>query len=156
MPDPDERNEKSYTAVFLDGVKNCISNISKNTKHIIFISSTAVYPDSDKTFNELSPITTSTFRAKALLTAEQIIKESTIPYTIIRATGIYGENREKNISPDFIKNNQSLYINRIAEIDLARAIIHLLKTKPMKTLIATDSTPIKANEYLQHFKIKIR
>lgn len=60
---------------------------------VIFISSTGVYADSDEIVSENSPCTPVTSSGKALIAAEDIVKECGLSWTILRFAGLAGPDR---------------------------------------------------------------
>lgn len=76
-------------------------------QHIVFISSTSVYPP-EGVFDENTSISVSSDRQKILLETELVLLDS-FDATVIRMGGLYGENR----SPDnFIKSESQLETNQ--------------------------------------------
>ena len=61
--------------------------------HIVFVSSTSVYGDVTGEVNEVTEPQPSTLSAKQLLESEQLIKNTTENYTIIRFAGLIGNGR---------------------------------------------------------------
>jgi nucleoside-diphosphate-sugar epimerase len=76
----------------------------KGTKKIIFLSSIGVYkPKFDKTLlNEESECEPITFYGKTKLDAEELIKECSIPWVIVRAPVIYGPHQPAVLNKFFI------------------------------------------------------
>lgn len=61
--------------------------------HLIYTSSTGVYGRAQGKVNEQSPTRPATESARAVLAAEQALKNSGIPTTILRLAGLYGPDR---------------------------------------------------------------
>ena len=82
--------------VYVDGLKNVLSCLSGQSKHLIYISSTGVYGDHGGNWIDEST-TPNPVRegGKACLEAEEVIRSSSFQSrsTILRFAGIYGPER---------------------------------------------------------------
>lgn len=158
---PSERSEQSYRDAYLTGLKNVISTLPRpeRLKHILFISSTSVYHQSQgEQVDELSPCEPINYSGKILLEAETYLASLVVPSTCIRFSGIYGGSRSRLI--DQVKqaliNQESLtaspsFTNRIHEDDCVGFICHLVRLLDEgKTIepcyVASDSCPVSQAE----------
>ena len=158
---PSERSEQGYRDVYLTGLKNVLSKLPKpeRLKHILFISSTSVYHQSQgEQVDELSPCEPLNYSGKILLEAETYLANLVVPSTCIRFSGIYGGSRRRLI--DQVKqaliNQESLtatsgFTNRIHEDDCVGFICHLVKLLDEGQTIepcyvASDSCPVSQAE----------
>ncbi len=64
-------------------------------QHIIFTSSTGVYPNHGQQAKESDCIVPETDRQRALLAAETYFLSGSVPSTVVRLGGLYGPGREK-------------------------------------------------------------
>lgn len=90
------RGEAAYKAVYIKGLSHVIAAIkaSQSRPLMLFASSTSVYAQQDgQVINEQSETTPSGYSGKVMLQAEQLVAESTLPYSVIRLSGIYGRGR---------------------------------------------------------------
>ncbi|QEM08840.1 SDR family oxidoreductase [Mucilaginibacter rubeus] len=81
--------------IFLDKIKSIIEAIKRHQiKNVVFISSTAVYADSNKHVNEQTDPQPNTESGRILLEAENLfLAESRFKATIIRFAGLFGPAR---------------------------------------------------------------
>ncbi len=64
-------------------------------QHVIFTSSTGVYPNHGQLAKESDSIVPETDRQRALLAVEDYFLSSPVPATVVRLGGLYGPGREK-------------------------------------------------------------
>ena len=135
-------------------VENCLPFIEKSTvKKVIFVSSTAVFPDSFpmKTIYEDTPPQPNNERGKQLLETENRLRYNThFETTILRFGGLIGEDRhpinfisgKKNI------DNPEAPINLIHQQDCINLIFHIIENNLWnKALNAVYPNHPKRNEY---------
>ena len=154
---PSERSEKGYRDAYLTGLKNVITKLPRpeRLKHILFISSTSVYKQSQgELVDEQSICEPLNYSGKILLEAETYLASLVVPSTSIRFSGIYGGSRSRLI--DQVKqaliNQESLsaspgLTNRIHEDDCVGFICYLVKQLDEGKIIepcyvASDSCPV--------------
>ena len=135
----------------------------KGTKRIIFLSSTGVYkPSTKKTLvteeSECGPIS---IYGKTKLDAERLIKNSDIPWVIVRASLIYGPYQKSMLNRffrDAIKKGKVYILGNGENLrslcfidDLIEGLV-LLADKPKvieKTYILSDNTAHTYNEVIE-------
>ncbi|SHI92188.1 Rossmann-fold NAD(P)-binding domain-containing protein [Flavobacterium haoranii] len=135
-------------------IKKCLPFIEKSTvKKVIFVSSTAVFPDSFpmKTIYEDTPPQPNDERGKQLLESENRLRYNThFETTILRFGGLIGEERhpinfiagKKNI------DNPEAPVNLIHQQDCINLIFHIIDHNLWgKALNATYPKHPKRNEY---------
>ncbi len=161
---PDKMSEQDYQQTYVDGLKNIVSiakEMQEQTeeslpKRIFWISSTSVYGQSDDEWvDESSETKPQRYSGQKQLLAEQVLYDSelSIPYTIIRFSGIYRDRKHSLIEK--LENHQlaaqvehDYFTNRIHVKDAARVILHLMSLdaqgKAIDNLyLATDDLPVK-------------
>jgi len=163
---PSERSQKGYEDVYLAGLQNILDNLSnkQRLKRLFFISSTSVYHQDDNQYiDEQSPTLPRHFSGKTLLLAEDMLRASNLPSTVIRFSGIYGGNRTRlidQVKHHNARNDESLRsvdirtTNRIHEDDCVGFINHLIEksirgSEVESLYIASDSLPSDLNEVLE-------
>lgn len=150
---------QSYQETYVEGLRHILTSLQiKNLKHVFFVSSTAVYGEhqgewvDDETVAK--PIEAN---GQVLLDAEQLLQVLMCGHTALRVSGIYGDKRLYLLR--LLQNSerwptQTHWTNRIHELDVAAAIVHLYqrvvdgKTLP-RHCILTDGLPAAQHEVLQ-------
>ena len=155
----DSPSEDSYLKNYYEGLKltiNAVSN-SKQFKHLLFISSTRVYGQKTNAFlSEDSIAVPNDYRGKALLRAEKLLDDVKFNSSILRLSGIYGNDRSSmlKIASDVTRwPKTNRWTNRIHEVDAALFILYLfkelLKGNPLqKVYLVTDNMPVPIFELL--------
>jgi nucleoside-diphosphate-sugar epimerase len=147
---PNQSSQEAYTALYLTGfqyllhaLRNC-----RRLRRVIMISSTSVYGQRDGEWVDESSETKPThFTGQTMLQSEALLRESQLPYTVLRAAGIYGPERRRLLLS--IQNGKATYpkdfvqyTNRIHRDDCAGALQHLIGMSEPETLyIGADSDP---------------
>jgi len=137
---PNGRNKIAYQDIFLDGVLPFCKSI--HTKHIWFISSSAVYEHNDgSVVDEQTKCTPTTFNGQVLLQCENEIlnhtKKHNIKATMLRLAGIYGGDRRHliNLIEEGFYPEQLHYTNRIHQEDAANIIATLIEQNVNESII---------------------
>ncbi|MBD3725102.1 MAG: SDR family NAD(P)-dependent oxidoreductase, partial [Flavobacteriaceae bacterium] len=135
-------------------VENCLPFIEKSTvKKVIFVSSTAVFPDSFpmKTIYEDTPPQPNDERGKQLLETENRLRYNThFETTILRFGGLIGGNRHPAFHIAGKKNidNPEAPVNLIHQQDCVNLIFHIIANNLWgKALNAVYPKHPKRNEY---------
>ncbi|QQR89539.1 MAG: SDR family oxidoreductase [Myxococcales bacterium] len=149
---PDSRDEKSYQAIYLQGLKYTLAALEQK-KHkpqrVFFTSSTSVYSQSDGQWvDEESKTDGNQPSSEILLQAEKFLKQSSLPSTVVRLSGIYGPGRTRLL--ESVKEGQASYsedqvsyTNRIHRDDCAGVLAHLMQQqKPEALYLASDHDPV--------------
>ncbi|MDB6063760.1 MAG: hypothetical protein JWM78_3863 [Verrucomicrobiaceae bacterium] len=94
---PGAFTDERYRAVYVEGAKNCLARLNTaNLRRVFWVSSTSVYHQDDGSLiDENSPAQPSGFSGQRLLEAEDVIRTSGFPHTIVRLGGIYGPGRSR-------------------------------------------------------------
>lgn len=140
---PDERSDAAYTATYCRAQQNLQSAIE--TQHYIYVSSTAVYPETAGNWREEDACPHSP-RAKILLEAEAIAQQ--VPgVAILRFAGLY--NRERRIyygAPATIADDRLVHF--LHRDDAARAVFHAVSHKLAGVFNVHDGHPQWRSEIL--------
>jgi nucleoside-diphosphate-sugar epimerase len=132
--------------------KYLIEKVEKSRiKKVIFISSTSVYPTTNKVITEASPVNQS-----VLPEIEQLFLTNTqFECTIIRFGGLIGYNRKPG---NFFKNNRSIpnpegYVNLIHRDDCIRIIDQIIQKNIWGEILnaCADSHPNRRAFYTNQF-----
>jgi len=129
--------------------------VQKNAKRIIFLSSIGVYKPApkDTLLNEESECIPITCYGKTKLSAEELIRKSTIPWVIVRAPIIYGPHQPSVVNRIFLDafNKRKIYVVGKGENPRSLCFIGnlvdgllLLASQPdanRKTYILSDNAP---------------
>jgi len=162
----DAQTVESYQKNYIEGLKVTINALSKldGFQHLFFISSTRVYGQISK-----GPLSESTlpkpidFGGKALLEAEKCLKKITFKTTILRLSGIYGDDRRHmlGVASDLTKwPPEDRWTNRIHEEDVASFInflfTQIINNKEIEDLyLLTDSQPVSLYEVLKWIRTEL-
>ena len=136
----DLENSESIIAA-MEGMDTLVNIASLGFGHASTVVNTAIRSGVERAvfFSTTSIYTTLNPASKTVrLEAEQIVKESGIPYTIIRPTMIYGSSRDRNLckfikfisrSPIFpVFGSGEFKLQPVYVGDLARAVVSILST----------------------------
>lgn len=162
---PDQRDEVSYKAIYVEGLKNLLQALKHtgNTQaRVLFVSSTAVYgAQQEGWLDERSTTEPSGFNGRVLLEAERELTDQWTDHLILRLSGIYGPNRVYLLKQllsgaSSVPASDAYWANRIHVSDAALATIHLLKDSALKgTYIGTDSTPVPLKTLYQELAVAL-
>ena len=133
----DSSTEEAYRAAYIDGLRNTLDALDRDSiepERILFVSSTAVYKDSDgAVVDETTPTEPTRFSGKVLVEAENMLLARTrgtgTQPIILRLGGIYGPGRTRLI--DQVRSGQAViparprHTNRVHRDDAAAMIVHL-------------------------------
>lgn len=88
-----ELDPESYISTNVEGTRNLLKFAKENgVKHFIYFSSASVYGESDKENKETNDLRPINLYGQTKVDAEKLVRESGVPYTIIRPFNVYGEN----------------------------------------------------------------
>ncbi|MFE4078882.1 SDR family oxidoreductase [Paenarthrobacter sp. YIM B13468] len=133
----DSSTEEAYRAAYINGLRNVLDALDRDSvepERILFVSSTAVYEDSDgAVVDETTPTEPTRFSGKVLVEAENMLFARTQGTNIqpisLRLGGIYGPGRTRLI--DQVRSGQAViparprHTNRVHRDDAAAIIAHL-------------------------------
>jgi nucleoside-diphosphate-sugar epimerase len=155
MPTPGSRDQASYEAIFIDGLRNLCTALDHEPGRTLLVSSTAVFGQSDGSIvNEDTEPEPARFNGQVLLEMERLGKSYTEHLVVARISGIYGPGREGMIrlaGSEGLEVQQTppFYTNRIHRDDAAAALLHLLTIEdPQDLYIVSDDCPAARYEVL--------
>lgn len=131
---PDQYDEAGYYQTFAQGTTNLLKVLEAADtlpRRVLFVSSTAVYGQNNGEWvDETSPTEPPRYNGEALLAAEQRLADSPLAGTVVRFSGIYGNDRDSMLARiregSIAPNPDSGYTNRIHEDDAVGAVCHLV------------------------------
>lgn len=93
---PGERSEQGYTRAFLGAPRHLLDQLAQQQPlpPVVFVSSTAVYGDSEPEVNEDSSPSPERYNGRILLAGEEEISTRTLA-TVVRFSGIYGPHSDR-------------------------------------------------------------
>lgn len=130
---------------------------------ILFVSSTSVYSEHNGDWvDESTPTEPDTFAGKRLLQAEDTLRGSAYPHSIVRFSGIYGPGREGMVSR-LMSGELSItpaWTNRIHVGDCAGVLSHLIERfyadlALEDVYVASDNLPILQSEFVHGLAAKL-
>lgn len=132
---PSQRDEPGYREAYVEGLRRVLGWMKargQQPKRIIFVSSSSVYGQQNGEWvDETSPTDVDAFSGKIMLQAEDVARQSGLPATIVRLTGIYGPGRNdlaNRVRQGYsVASEPPLYGNRIHSEDAAGLLAYLLK-----------------------------
>jgi len=149
----DSSDEASYRRAYIEGAKSLDRlGVSLAASRIFFTSSSGVYAQDDGSWVDEESITEPDgFRGRSMLSAEKIVRSSSIPSTVVRLSGIYGPGRNRliRLARDGKAVDRRRYTNRIHRDDAAGALAHLCELEaPSPLYLVSDSAPTMLHEVL--------
>ena len=161
----DNQTEESYQDAYVSGLRLSMDAafFCSNIKHFFFISSTRVYGQKTEDFlSEFTEPLPNDFGGRALLEGENLLKNKSLPSTILRLSGIYGGERVYMLGlakrpEDWPDSNR--WTNRIHEDDIVHFISFLLdkiKVMPLEPLyLLTDNLPVPIYDVLNLIRVEL-
>tara|TARA_B110000261_G_C12990812_1_gene320214 strand:- start:32 stop:898 length:867 start_codon:yes stop_codon:yes gene_type:complete len=162
----DSQTEESYQKNYVEGLRISIKALGQldNFQHLFFVSSTRVYGQiTEKFLSESIKPQPSDYGGRVLLDAEKCLKKLPFKSTILRLSGIYGDDRRHmlEIASDITKwPPEDRWTNRIHEEDAVSFISFLLtqtlNNKEIENLyLVTDSQPVSLYEVLRWIRSEL-
>jgi nucleoside-diphosphate-sugar epimerase len=147
----DDASEAAYVKAYVTGLQRLLSALAPlPLQRVFFISSTAVYGQTEGQWvDEDSETTPTFFSGVRMLEAERLLEGSGLPFTILRCSGIYGPGRTRLIDSlrQGTATSSTRFTNRIHRDDIAGAIVHLLSTSAAPSrLLLSDDEPAPEHE----------
>ncbi len=138
---PDERNEKAYRALYVDGLRRLLDRMQIG--RLLFVSSTAVYAeDAGEWVDERTPENAETFNGRVLIEAEREARLHA-GSVILRFSGLYGPGREAMLRR--VRDgeaNRNHWTNRLHMDDAVASLRHLLDTPSVRGIyLGSDDEP---------------
>ena len=151
---PDERTEPAYRQTYIHAVSRLIQELHKQQTgfHCTFLSSTSVYEGNlEPVIDESVKPKPANFKGKALLDAEKSVRHLHQNTSVVRASGLYSENRPKLIESllDIDKYHDPKWLNLIHEDDLCRWL-HFAGQREINLSIAADGHAFTRQQLQDH------
>ena len=143
-----EHAQEMYTAEIIATLKYAKEN---KTGSIIYTSSTGIYGNTIGQVIETTPAAPATASAQAVLAAEELIKKSGIPSTVLRLAGLFGPDRHPGRwfgGKPSIPNGDAP-VNLVHQADVVSAILAVINQNAWnKTYnVCASSHPAKGSFY---------
>lgn len=156
----DRQASPSKEQVYVQGLKNVLSEIAEQIPHVIYISSSSVYgQDNGEWVDENSATEPTSPGGEICLAAEQTLREfypedhSSRKATIVRCSGIYGPGRMlarqsqlENGEP--FQGNPDAWLNLVHVDDIVHAVDVLARSDAQHPLyLLSDTQPISRRDF---------
>ncbi|NSX07842.1 SDR family oxidoreductase [Pseudomonas lini] len=130
-----DHDEAGYRAAYIQGLQHVLEwlgDYGQVPNRLLFVSSSSVYGQQEGEWvDETSPAVAAGYSGRVMLEAEQVARDSGIPASIVRLTGIYGPGREwllTQVRRGYrVAIDPPLYANRIHVDDAAGLLTFLLE-----------------------------
>jgi nucleoside-diphosphate-sugar epimerase len=164
----DASTEEAYRTAYVDGLGNVLDALNRQAhppRRILFVSSTAVYPDAGgAVVDESTPAEPTRFSGKILVEAEDLLfaRAGQAEATVLRLGGIYGPGRTRLI--DQVRSGKAVipdrpkHTNRIHRDDAAAMIVHLatMEQRPERVYLGVDNEPAEYGEVLRFLAAQLQ
>ncbi|MEO0339140.1 MAG: SDR family oxidoreductase, partial [Bacteroidota bacterium] len=91
---PPRRRQENIEEVYPIQIRTILEAAAAPVSYLIFVGSSSVYGNQNTEVTETSVLKPETASARALVEAEKMVQQSTIPATILRMGGLAGANRK--------------------------------------------------------------
>ncbi|MFO0567033.1 MAG: NAD-dependent epimerase/dehydratase family protein [Polyangiaceae bacterium] len=153
---PDASTEEAYRLAYVVGLENALRVFGGAARRVLFVSSTAVYAQTDGgVVDEDSPAESRRFNARALLEAEALVSRAHPGAVVLRLGGIYGPGRASLLDAALSGNatyreGDEQFVNRFHRDDCAGALLHLLELeRPERLYLGVDDEPCSRRGVLE-------
>jgi nucleoside-diphosphate-sugar epimerase len=152
----DTASDEAYRLAYVQGVSNLIRHLeSEQVRRLFFVSSTAVYAQSDGSrVNEASATEPRNFSGLRTLEAERVVAGASFPTTILRCSGIYGPGRDRLVAA--VRSQEAIsvserYTNRIHRDDIVGSVVHLIaRGDAPGLLLLSDDEPVPQRAVIEY------
>jgi nucleoside-diphosphate-sugar epimerase len=165
----DSSTEEAYRAAYIDGLHNILDALDRDSiepRRILFVSSTAVYKDSDgEVVDETTPTEPTRFSGKVLVEAENLLLARTrgtrTQPIVLRLGGIYGPGRTRLISQvlsgQAVIPAQPRHTNRVHRDDAAAMIVHLatMEQDPDQVYVGVDNHAAEMGDVMRFLALEL-
>lgn len=164
----DASTEEAYRAAYVDGLSHVLDAVDRQAvppRRILFISSTAVYPDAGgAVVDESTPTEPTRFSGKILLEAEELLfsRAGESQAVVLRLGGIYGPGRTRLVdqvrSGKAVIPSQPKHTNRIHRDDAAAMIVHVatMEQEPDAVYVGVDNESAELGDVLRFLAKELR
>ena len=155
---PPNRKREDAGEFFYSQIKNLLEEVCvSKIKHVLFISSTSVYGDSEGIKNEETETSPNTSSADGLVHVEKLLQEQTsFSTTIIRFGGLVGPKRNpaKFLKESRIHSGAEAAVNLIHQKDCISIIEKIIEDKCWGEIFnaVTDGHPTRKDYYSEMAK----
>lgn len=130
-----QHDEPGYRRAYVDGLRNVLGWLAERgqkPRRLLFVSSSSVFAQqAGEWIDETAETAPQEYSGRVMLEAEQLARNSGIPASVVRLTGIYGPGREWLLSQVRqgyrVAEEPPLYGNRIHAEDAAALLAFLLR-----------------------------
>lgn len=156
----DPRSPVSRRALLVDGIAGLVRELRCRVGHVIYVSSTSVYGQTDGTWvDESSPCEPATEGGRICLAAEDtlaaLLDDGAAPcrLTILRLAGIYGPGRliarvDQLRSGAAVPGSPQAWLNLIHVEDAAECIVAASRGRhTWRTILVCDDRPLTRGEF---------
>lgn len=161
-----KHDEAAYHRAYVQGLTRTIAQVKawpQPWPKFLFTSSTGVYGQDDgSVVTETSPTEPKGFSGRVMLEAEKVLRSSGLEHVVLRLSGIYGPGRDRLMRQvrqgGWDEGEQrDEFLNRIHQVDAARAIVHLLCDANLAgVFVGSDVEPALRSEVLGWVAQKLR
>jgi len=165
-PAPGRKDILAYRETYADNMRfllNLLSHSTRPLQSIILISSIGVYPrNSDRSWSEsdcipdeVAPHAAAGPLQEVLLTTENALVSSVIPYTILRAGGLYGEGRgyhHRVMQRGYINSSEisAQWMSSVHQDDLCAIIHQVIKQNKIGEIYnVVDDADLRKKDFIQ-------
>lgn len=153
----DRTANQSRREIYVQGLKNVISEIKARTQKLIYLSSTSVYGQSaGEWVNESSVCKPERENGQICLEAEQLLTEQkSLQTVILRLAGIYGPGRllarmEQIKAGEPLLGRPDAYLNLVHVTDIVNSILKCdVSTRLHSHYLVSDNYPMTRQEYYE-------
>jgi len=156
-PAPDARDEATYRALFVDGLRHLLHALPRAPERTLFVSSSAVYGEHGGDWvDEGTPVDPPGFNGRVLVEAERWLAKNVVGGVAIRLAGLYGPGRTQLFDrlregKAAVPHGANVYANRIHVDDAAAALALLLDVShPEPIYVGVDDTPLPIDVLYGH------
>ena len=155
---PGSMTPQAYQDTYVTGLKNLMAATTEPAQHLLLVSSTGVYQQSQGEWvDETSTTEPQRFSGKTLLQSEQLASGGWPSTVVVRFAGIYGPGRLRLIrkvqAGEPVSDEPPKYTNRIFRDDCVKMLAFLmaesLKGTPLESVyLGCDDAPVTDVEVL--------
>ena len=153
----DRKSGKSIDQVYVNGLKQTLRALDGRFQHLIYISSTGVYGQTDAEWvDEDSECNPTREGGKACLDAERLLDTAELrsKSCVLRLAGIYGPDRVPRIeqlnSGDPFACETDGFLNLIHVDDAASVVLESSKATSHRLLCVSDGVPVNRREFYEY------
>ncbi|MCA8997751.1 MAG: SDR family oxidoreductase [Planctomycetaceae bacterium] len=154
----DRSGSYSKQQVYVTGLGHVLKALASKIRRLTYISSTSVYgQDHGELVDEESPCEPNSEGGRICLEAERLVRDSQIPATILRLSGIYGPQRligrtEQLRQRQPLSGRPDAWLNLIHVDDAASCVLTVAdQTQAAPLYLVSDERPVQRGEFYGTF-----